>query len=236
MRIQIQSKHVARQSRRSITKGPKMKLHIRQNLVLLSILILWPVSSSAQTSDRGRSIGPAAFGNEIRSTTGDGDRIKVTVGNGFKTISVKEPNRDVEIVIHMDGRIRVGLTRQFGPDELDALIRRAPQLERYVNSFPKTAGGKTVQLSIGLTTTVEGQNADDLRRQDIAAFNLYQRYEKETSQAANSGGNWGRRPPRRSIGVGVPSGTGNKVNGDPNNPADGDGKKNPAKTGGSKIH
>ena len=123
-----------------------MKPTMKQTLVSLSVLLLLPIFGMAQ--DRGNSIGPAPIGGGQNLVRKDGNQINVTHGNGYKKISVKESHRDIDITIHVDGRIKVDITHQFGPDSLESLIRRAPELEKYVRSFPMKAGNKSVRLSV----------------------------------------------------------------------------------------
>ena len=189
-----------------------MKQFTHQIIVAICFVLLLPVACLAQV-DRGSTIGPAPIGasggHEL--TAGTGKNITVTQGPGFQTIAVKEENRDVDIILHGDGRIKVDVTRQFGPDEMDTLIRRAPELERHIRAFPRQSGNKSVRLSVGLTTSVEGTDAMDLRAKDLVAFNLYKKYVEEASRIGMGGGVpngpvRGGVPSKRIIGPAMPGG------------------------------
>ena len=150
-------------------------------VVVLALLMTCSGELTAQ-DPVDRDITTALFGNDTGPKRGGKNGVKVRNSNGNKIINVKEDKRDIQVVVRSDGHIFVNITKHFGPHELDNLIRREPSLEEYIKSFPKTAGDKDVHLSIGLTTRYDAPNEQELRDKNIAAFNLYKKFSRQTNQ------------------------------------------------------
>ena len=165
-----------------------MKIYARPSLVFLTVVLVFPVLLIAQDDNRKIETGKIGGGTGLigdsgAPATGGGNGVKVKNSGGNKIINVKEDRRDIEIVIRADGHIFVNITKHFGPDELDSLIRRQPDLEEYVKSFPKTSGDKDVQLSIGLTSRYDAANGEELKEENIAAYNLYKKFSQRSTRA-----------------------------------------------------
>ena len=115
----------------------------------------------------------------------DGNDVLVQVRNGVKTITVNE--RDRTIIITEDGRkIKVSIRRDYTPEELAEAGRKAPSLRRYIEHFPKKMDGFDIDMSIALTKSVTGDGEQDLRFQDLAAYNLYKKYQKSSTTGSTA--------------------------------------------------
>ena len=179
----------------------------RLSLMFLTAALVFPGLLAAQD----RQFSTQAVGGEtpqagISSGTASGARggVQFRRVNGNQVINAREAKREIEIVVRPDGRISVNITRQYGPDELDRLLRREPTLEEYVKSFPRTAGDSDVELSIGLTSRFDAADEESLRDKDIAAFNLYRKYKQAARQSRSPFGRLPSVGDQRQIGPVLP--------------------------------
>ncbi len=104
--------------------------------------------------------------------------VQTKVENGVRTISVVEPERDIQIVEDPRTGIIVTLVRRYGPQDEARLKSRHPELADYVEMFPREIGDHQVELNLTITSTFRARTSAQLQTKHPEAFNLYRRYRK----------------------------------------------------------
>lgn len=103
--------------------------------------------------------------------------------NGRRTIEASESRRYVKIIHDLNtGEIDMTIVRQYAADEMESLKRKMPDLADYIDVFPSKLGSAKIDLSISITEQYRADSPEDLREQNAAAYNLFQRYSRQADR------------------------------------------------------
>jgi hypothetical protein len=91
---------------------------------------------------------------------------------------VTEPERDIRIVEDPRSGVTVTIVRHYGPQDLDRLKNRLPELTDYIEMFPREMGDHQIELNLTIKSSFQARTAAELKVQHPEAFNLYRRYRK----------------------------------------------------------
>ncbi len=125
---------------------------------------------------------PVSGGPAYRSTSPSPTPAPVGVGpqvsyqNGTRTIKVNEGTREITIVDHPTTGIDIEIIRHYGPDQMQALKRRLPELSDYVELFPTEIDKAEISLNIGVKSKYTALTPDQLKSEHPDAYEIYSRY------------------------------------------------------------
>lgn len=91
--------------------------------------------------------------------------------------------------------ITVEITKSYDPSKHGELKRKLPDLSEYVEMFPTEMDTHRIELNVNIVSTYTGRTLEELRDQNVGAFNIYRRFAKEanaqegSSQASDGNGN-----------------------------------------------
>jgi hypothetical protein len=94
--------------------------------------------------------------------------------NGVTTTVVKEQDQEIKIEETPDG-IFMEIGRSYTLADVDTLRSSHPELAKALESFPQTADGLAVELSVRAVQKYEAINEDDLKEEHPEAFAQYRR-------------------------------------------------------------
>lgn len=94
--------------------------------------------------------------------------------NGVTTTIVKEQDQEIKIEETPDG-IFMEIGRSYSLADVDALRSSHPELAKALESFPQTADGLAIQVSVRAVQKYEAINEDDLKEEHPEAFAQYRR-------------------------------------------------------------
>ncbi len=115
---------------------------------------------------------PSAKRGMARRSRGSGTVVK----NGIKTTKSSDSTRDITITEDPPAGIVVEVTRHYGPDDIDLLKRRHPELVDYVELFPKQSGPHEIQLNLAIKSVYRAADLEQLKNRHPEAFSLYRRH------------------------------------------------------------
>lgn len=114
----------------------------------------------------------------IRSGGGGVSRsISVSNENGLKTTRVTE-NGKKYVIREGEELIEVEFANTYGPNDMEKLKEKHPDLHMHVTSFPKKSGDLSVELTISVKEKVSAENESELKEKSEAAFKLFEKYTK----------------------------------------------------------
>lgn len=114
----------------------------------------------------------------IRSGGGGFSRsISVSNENGLKTTRVTE-NGKKYVIREGEELIEVEFANTYGPNDMEKLKEKHPDLHMHVTSFPKKSGDLSVELTISVKEKVSAENESELKEKSEAAFKLFEKYTK----------------------------------------------------------
>jgi hypothetical protein len=102
--------------------------------------------------------------------------------NGVTTTVVKESDQEIKIEETPDG-IFMEIARTYTRADSESLKSLQPELAKALESFPETADGVAVEVSVRAVQKYEAINEDDLKEEHPMAFEQYRRV-----QAMGNGG------------------------------------------------
>lgn len=94
--------------------------------------------------------------------------------NGVTTTVVKEQDQEIKIEETPDG-IFMEIGRNYTLADVESLRSSHPELAKALESFPQTADGLAVQVSVRAVQKYEAINEDDLKEEHPEAFAQYRR-------------------------------------------------------------
>jgi len=94
--------------------------------------------------------------------------------NGVTTTVVKESDREIKIEETPDG-IFMEIGKSYTPADADALRSSHPELAKALSSFPQSADGLSLQVSVRAVQKYEAINEEDLKEEHPEAFAEYRR-------------------------------------------------------------
>lgn len=106
--------------------------------------------------------------------------------NGITTTVVKEQDQEIKIEETPDG-IFMEIGRTYTRADVESLRSAQPELAKALESFPETADGVAVQVSVRAVQKYEAINEEDLKEEHPAAFEQYRRVQ----EMGNGGIGWG---------------------------------------------
>ncbi len=110
-------------------------------------------------------------------STGNSVAVQVTMEDGIKKIRAEENGLKTYIEESAGGGILMRLTRQYGPDDMDLLMEKHPDLYMSAKDFPATTeGAEAVEVTIGITQKIEAASVDALKVQHPEAYKAFLKY------------------------------------------------------------
>lgn len=106
--------------------------------------------------------------------TGFSRSVSVTNENGVKTTQMIE-NGEKYIVRESDAGIEVEFAQAYGPNDLDKLKEKHPDLHMHVTSFPKTTGNSAVELTVSVKEKVSAKDESELKEKSPEAFAVFKK-------------------------------------------------------------
>lgn len=137
------------------------------------ILLVWSVCLFAC----GHSFGQ--FEKMIRLGGGGFSRsISVSNENGIKTTRVSE-NGKKYVIRQGDALVEVEFAHTYGPDDMEELKEKHPDLHMHVTSFPRKSGESKVELTVSVKEKVSAENESELKEKSEAAYKVFEKYTKK---------------------------------------------------------
>ena len=149
----------------------------KQIPLALGLLLLLSLPAMGQIKIVGGGLG----GGFSRS-------ISVSNENGVKTTRVTENGKKF-VIRQGDDLVEVEFANTYGPNDMDQLKEKHPDLHMHVTSFPKKSGDAAVELTVSVKEKVTAENESELKEKSEAAFNIFEKY---TKQGGLGGGPFGR--------------------------------------------
>jgi hypothetical protein len=124
----------------------------------------------------GRLRGPVMNMMQFNQQFGNagGHMYSRSTQNGVTTTVVKEQDQEIKIEETPDG-IFMEIGRTYTRADVESLRSSHPELAKALESFPQTADGLAVQLSVRAVQKYEAINEDDLKEEYPEAFAQYRR-------------------------------------------------------------
>lgn len=113
--------------------------------------------------------------------------VSVTNENGVKTTRVVENGKKFVIREGQDS-IEVEFANTYGPNDMEKLKEKHPDLHMHVTSFPKTSGNAKVELTISVKEKVKAKDPSELQEKSEAAYKIYEKYSKKNGGIRFGGG------------------------------------------------
>lgn len=96
--------------------------------------------------------------------------------NGMTTTTARDANRDIKIMEDLKSGIVIEVTRNYGPQDFDALKKMHPELVDYVEMFPDRVDNHEIELNLAIKTVYRSRTLAELKKRHPEAFNIYRRY------------------------------------------------------------
>ena len=112
----------------------------------------------------------------IGNTKGSSRSISVSNQNGIKVTKVSENGNSYVIKKGDDDSLEVHFSTVYGPNEMEQLKEKHPELHMHVTSFPKATGESKVVISIEVQEVAKASSEDELREKNPQAFEIYKKY------------------------------------------------------------
>lgn len=131
-------------------------------------------SSQASGSSSGTKVQLAgAEAGSTKRVAKDGTHIFEDL-NGRRTIEIKWDDQGIEMVI----------VRRYSSSHTDSLLSRFPELEDYIALFPKNVRDHEIELNLGVKSTYQAADPEELKSKDRKVYGIFKRYSKYFSPEA----------------------------------------------------
>ena len=117
--------------------------------------------------------GMGRSGSVSLTTSTDRDGVRTTKGSSSE-------DGQFEIRVDPSGEIAVTMTREYGVEDADKLMESHPELYMYLKAIPTEVGDCKIKIKIEVTTTIEADDEAALKEKDEDAFDLFERYGKDS--------------------------------------------------------
>ena len=103
--------------------------------------------------------------------------VSVSSENGVKTTRVTE-NGKKYVIRQGEDLIEVEFENTYGPNDMEKLKEKHPDLHMHVTSFPKSTQGSTVELTVAVKEKVKAENESELKEKNAKAFEIFEKFTK----------------------------------------------------------
>lgn len=104
--------------------------------------------------------------------------VSVTNENGMKVTRVTENGKKF-VIREGDELIEVEFANTYGPNDMEKLKEKHPDLHMHVTSFPSKSGDSKVELTVSVKEKVSAENESALKEKSEAAYEVFEKYTKK---------------------------------------------------------
>lgn len=104
--------------------------------------------------------------------------VSVTNENGMKVTRVTENGKKF-VIRQGDELIEVEFANTYGPNDMEKLKEKHPDLHMHVTSFPSKSGDSKVELTVSVKEKVSAENESALKEKSEAAYEVFEKYTKK---------------------------------------------------------
>ena len=131
-------------------------------------------AKNGTTGENGEPAGSVAGPNKPKMHGGNiirSDGVQIRNDRGVRTIEMFEDKAKKQIYVEV--------TERYDPANHARLIRKHPQLEDYLNLFPRQIGSTQIEMVLNLKSRYQAKDREELKTNHPTAYNLFKRFYKE---------------------------------------------------------